>query len=566
MKNKFSLLLLALVLLVVLLAPRLVDLGTYATADEPQYLRLGASFYYLLSEGRFSETDLIVHPGVTSLWSGAAGFYLVFPEYIDAPLVSFPIADRFFWSTLRQADFSENTLLAASRAVSAAAICALLAAGFLFARQVFGFWPALLSTLLIGFDPFFFANSRLLQPDAFLSAGMYLAVIAFLAYLFPAENEHGWQIPPWVSLLVSAAAAALSVLSKVPGVFVFGLAAVLLAARWWFAPTEKRRTWAALRPRLRDGLIWLAVAVLLVFALWPVMWTAPGEALAKLWHFTAEASSEVNSPMFFNGQIIPEGEFGAEYWYYYPLSFLWRTTPVVLLGLLLGLAAMFIKRRTRPNAASRWGTFTFLFSALAMVVFFTLSAKKFDRYILPAFVFIDVVAALGFTAFFSRLKGRIVKEKLYQGVLALVVFLAVLAQAGFTWQARPYYHAYYNPLMGGLAQAQDVMMVGWGEGLDQAAHYLNERAKEEGPLEVYSWYSPVLEMVYDQRAEGLPISAPIDDVLFDQILESDYVVTYLAQRQRGSSQRVLDYLADKQPVYVVEIDGVEFAWVYKMGD
>ena len=38
---------------------------------------------------------------------------------------------------------------------------------------------------------------------------------------------------------------------------------------------------------------------------------------------------------------------------------------------------------------------------------------------------------------------------------------------------RPYPLSYYNPLLGGGATASRWLLVGWGEGLDQVAVYLN---------------------------------------------------------------------------------------------
>ena len=56
------------------------------------------------------------------------------------------------------------------------------------------------------------------------------------------------------------------------------------------------------------------------------------------------------------------------------------------------------------------------------------------------------------------------------------------------------------------------------------------------------------------------------DELFEDVLASDYVVITLNQRQRNSSARVLEYLADKPAEYVVEIEGVPYVWVYNMAE
>ena len=54
----------------------------------------------------------------------------------------------------------------------------------------------------------------------------------------------------------------------------------------------------------------------------------------------------------------------------------------------------------------------------------------------------------------------------------------------------PYALAYYNPLVGGGPAASRVLLVGWGEGLDQVAAYLNAQPSSERQLiAIYSRWS-----------------------------------------------------------------------------
>ena len=63
------------------------------------------------------------------------------------------------------------------------------------------------------------------------------------------------------------------------------------------------------------------------------------------------------------------------------------------------------------------------------------------------------------------------------------VYLALVLVVGFqmflSLRTYPYYFPYYNPLMGGGSTAPYMLNIGWGEGLDQAARYLNEKMAEE---------------------------------------------------------------------------------------
>ena len=55
----------------------------------------------------------------------------------------------------------------------------------------------------------------------------------------------------------------------------------------------------------------------------------------------------------------------------------------------------------------------------------------------------------------------------------------------FAFVHYPYYFTYYNPLVGGSRTAPDVMTVGWGEGLDAAARWLNQQPNSAELCVVY---------------------------------------------------------------------------------
>jgi hypothetical protein len=127
---------------------------------------------------------------------------------------------------------------------------------------------------------------------------------------------------------------------------------------------------------------------------------------------------------------------------------------------------------------------------LIFLVGFTISAKKFDRYLLPTYAPLDILAGMGWSSLVAVLAST------RQGFLnsfgkyaALFVgLLIIVLQAGLSLQNYPYYFTYYDPLMGGSSKAPAVMHVGWGEGLDQAARYLNQKPNA-AQLSAISWGS-----------------------------------------------------------------------------
>ncbi|HSF81081.1 MAG TPA: hypothetical protein VLA49_07600, partial [Anaerolineales bacterium] len=59
-----------------------------------------------------------------------------------------------------------------------------------------------------------------------------------------------------------------------------------------------------------------------------------------------------------------------------------------------------------------------------------------------------------------------------------------------------------------LVYAPARMMIGWGEGLDEAARFLNRQADLKHK-KVYAWYASAQNCHFSEIAEDLPISQPI---------------------------------------------------------
>jgi len=245
-----------------------------------------------------------------------------------------------------------------------------------------------------------------------------------------------------------------------------------------------------------------------------------------------------------------------------PVAYLWRATPVVLTGLILALVALFLPRRLPQSTERRWLALILLLFSVLFTLFLSLSAKKFDRYLLPVFALLDIVAALGWLALLEalgRMAGRwsLGLRRTGGGLLLGAVLLVQLAG---TWQTYPYYLNYYNPLLGGPQKAVNVMMVGWGEGLDQAARYLDQKPNAE-TMKVISWSA---DGCFSYFFKGS--AATIDyDMSIDSLKRADYVVLYLNQWQRQApNPEFLAYFEQLQPEYVVRIGGLEYARVYDM--
>ncbi len=133
-------------------------------------------------------------------------------------------------------------------------------------------------------------------------------------------------------------------------------------------------------------------------------------------------------------------------------------------------------------------------------------------------------------------------------VYIVVVFL-VVAQP-FVWS--PYAISYANPL---LSDVRPLTQQGWGEGLDEAARWLNARSTIE-KLSVATWYPSVMRYYFNGKAMSL---SSRDDH------RVGYVVTYRNMGGRAGDEiasNVIDEFRGIVPEHVIEIGGRPYVWIY----
>jgi 4-amino-4-deoxy-L-arabinose transferase-like glycosyltransferase len=535
--------------------PRGLALDRFVTVDEPSWLTFSANFYHALARGDFRRTFQIAHPGVTTTWAGTAAFLLRYPGYADEAPGQVSWVTQDVGSIIRADGHDPVELLAAGRAVVVLGITVVLAMAAVAAMDLFGFWGALVGVLLIASDPFHIALSRLLHVDGMASSLMLLSVLALLSHLYGSRRGR--------DLVISAVAAGLAWLTKAPAFFLVPFAVGLILFEVW--PTWRRGHWLSPAAFRRAALLlvaWGAVSALVFVLAWPAMWVVPVRSVRAIVHEALGMArhGHVEAPQFFNGVIVRAGaDLG---WHFYPITYLWRTTPVTLIG--LGLAAVaFARSRAKVIEPShRRPAAVLVLYVVLFTVMITLGAKKFDRYLLPVYAPLDLIAGVGWVAA-ARWLRQSSHELLAAGAVALTG-LAVVGQAAMAAAAFPYYLSHYNPLLGGTARAPRVMMIGWGEGLDQAARYLNAKPDSEQLRVVTPFWNGTFSYFFRGRIVDMP---PLPRGLAGDSPPpgADYCVIYINQRQRGRLPRELvDYLDTLKPEMVVRIQGLEYAHVYDL--
>jgi hypothetical protein len=190
----------------------------------------------------------------------------------------------------------------------------------------------------------------------------------------------------------------------------------------------------------------------------------------------------------------------------------------------------------------------------------SLGSKKFDRYVLAIYPPLALVAAAGWTAA-CRWVRQHCSPTAARATITVLVLSLVGAQIALARAAFPYYFSYYNPLLGGTSAAPAVMMVGWGEGLDQVARYLDSRADVPSPRVMIGVWGGTFSYFFHGRIRDSKF-APGEATIRDW-KRSDFCVIYINQWQRQQiPNELLEYLSRRTPAFVLRLQGLTYAYVY----
>jgi hypothetical protein len=493
------------------LAIRLPDLDKFATIDESRWIQRGADFWTAVQRGDNAATFLIGHPGVTTMWLVGLGM----GQERVAQMASRPGLE----DVTRRTGYLD-ALISARRAfvVAGAALLALMAA---LVWRLLGPGVGALAGLLLSADPFLAAHGQVAHLDGTLTGVMTIAVLSAMIFGL-GGGDLGY-------LALAGVATGLALLTKAPSVLL--LLAVPLLAGLPRLRIEGRPFSQRVRTVLPGLLAWGSIAIAVVLLLWPAFRGDPVRTLQQLMQFAARVGGGEHDN-FFMGR--PTDDPGLAY---YPTMLVYRLGLGALLGILL-LAFM--------RGRAHWRRFIAASAVfvLAFVLMMNLGPKKFDRYLLPIFPIMAILAALGWRGLLDRCSAP---------VAASLIAALFLLQLGPTLLVRPYYLSYFNPLLGGGAVAQQQVLVGWGEGMAPVAAYLNEKPIVIGAPTVASSYHRVLQA----HLEGSAL--PIDRIGF-----ADYVVPYVNTIQRGMENDILgQYLQSQDPELRVWHNGIEYARVYR---
>lgn len=513
-------LLLLLLLGAAALWPRVLGLNDFLTTDEAyQWIRGSERFLEAVQTGAWIGTLQIGHPGVTRMWLGSLGLLLERAALANGWIGPPTRVEHLMWLRLPSA-----VLLALLPPLS-----------YLLLRRLVAPLTALAAALLWATSPLLVAHDRLLHLDGLLTAFVSVSVICTLIAC-RAERPLRW-------MAAAGVCGGLALLTKSPALILLPATGLLL---FWQLPA------ASLAERFRRSsglyLLWLGVAGLVVVALWPALWVDAGQALQR---YIAEIRDNGARPngdgQFFLGRAIADpGPL------YYPVAILFRLDIAASVGL---LALPLALRRATPERRALLALGAF---ALFWIGVMTLGPKKFDRYALPAWPALMALAGAGLAALID-LRAPAISAALRRRRLPLTPAVAVLGLAGLVQVAtlawyHPYHLSFFNPLLGGGRVGQHVLIVGWGEGMEQVGAYLRSRPDIENGMAL-SALPPTLQPF-------LPV--PVRYVETIDAAPANYAVVYRESIQRGAHPAIYARIRATEPLATITIHGIDYAWIHQL--
>jgi hypothetical protein len=565
------------------LIPRLPGLDRFLTSDENTNIFFaGSDVVAAFLRGDFQGTYWHFYPGVTMSWLDAVGMS---GQYVLAWLsgAALPPFTEYIYGDIL-------SLLVANRLPYAFLTAAFVPAFYELARRLLPESIALLGALFLAFDPFFLAHSRVAHGDAPVAVFMVLSALTFFIYAAclasPGQGQNPFSSfipPPSAFLIASAVFGGLAALTKAPGqfmaIFVVGMSLVYAGLEWWQGMRSRgaeeqggRRDFMYHVPHpmtrwLIVIFVWGLVSLVTFVLLWPAMWVDPLGTVQRMLSETFGKVEEGHLVYFLGRPTLDPGPW------FYPYVIPFRLTPITLIGALLSLALLVPQINTfslfthtsdltlhaprftlhasvRSLPLRRFTPHLLWLFVLSLLLFGALSPKKQDRYLLPLFPLLDLLAAAGWLGLFKLVHHFLRPKISFLSLPLLPLFLHFIPVITYY----PYYLTYFNPFMGGPVRAAQTTLMGWGEGMELAAAYLNGKPGAER-LYVASTPSQTFLPYFAGTGENFYTN--------DIALRADYVVLYLAQMQRlAPSPEIVAYFQTRPPEKIITIQDVPYAKIY----
>lgn len=420
----------------------------------------------------FDKTLQKYHPGVTLMWIGSTGVKL-FNFYNDRVYeASTNIIDENSSDFVFGLDFVQKLLLTVVLGISVALI-------FYVIKKLFGIKYALISIALLTLEPFYLALSRVFHLEGMMTTFMLTSSV-WLFYYF--------QEKKFSRLMISAIFCGLAILTKTSALYLLPFTVLTLFIDSY---KQKLSLKACIINTLKIGGKFLLISLLIIFLLWPALWTNAWDVIQALYRGISVIGIERDHDQYYFGVLVQDpGAF-----YYFVVLGL-RMSLIYLIGL-IGTVILF-----KIEKQSLLKYFIFYIGIFALFYFLQVSipSKKLDRYILPAFSSLAFISAW----FYYYLYEKVGPARLKRVKIALFSLLLLLPLI----QIHPDYFSFYSPAFGGLKSGIRILEPKWLIGRTEIVSYFDKLAYNTNLQRTYQGES-LEELIDTQKAQdfmvvGLP--------------------------------------------------------------
>lgn len=395
-----------------------------------------------------------------------------------------------------------------ARTRTAAAVLTLLTAlvVFLATREMFGRGAAFVALTLLTFDPNLLAHGALITNDVGFACFMLLSVYTFYRFV---------KSPAALRLVVAGASVGLALAVKHTGVLIVPILFLLALSE------ILRNVFASDREKItRHALKTLGSLVLIMLIGWVVLWSfyrfrydarphglqlnpplaeyVKGLEPHEAWPISTMARLRILPESYLYGLVdikltanyytsyVLGKVYAHSVWFYFPVTFLIKSTVGVLALSLLSLAVVVSGRLSRGREI----LFLLVPPGVYLVVALTAGMNIGVRHVLIVYVFVYVLIGGAAWALIRRSRRR-----------AYIVGALLLLHLGSSLMAFPNYIAYGNELWGGPSQTYRYLSdsnADWGQQLKSVKQYLDQRGVKD------CWFVYFAEGVAEPSYYGIP--------------------------------------------------------------
>lgn len=378
-----------------------------------------------------------------------------------------------------------------------------------FFRILFGNTWGTITGLFLALDPFLIAHSRVVHTDALLAL-FYLASVVSLLSAIVTNRIYKRYI--WMSAVLAAGA----LLTKIFAIILIPTSIATIIGILW----HKNASWTQI---INTVGLWVAIFAITTFTLWPALWSHSDKVFDLL---TSRAAA--------HSEGTRNEETSSTSWYYLRETFFRMSVPVAIL-----LPFAFWQWRKVAKSKHVAITIYLIGTGLLFALILNTGSDKSDRYILYTHLTLVAAAPLALVNI----------KKWYP----IVVIIPLVYLGLDDIRLHPYYLAHYNRLY----QIETTHKLGWGEGLEQAAGWIEQYHPGS---KVLSYYPRVFSYFYPGEVETI---THLDDA------GGEFIVLYRSMFERGPDAPETDivnqFLGDntKKPAHIVTINSIPYVWIFQ---